>query len=55
MAAPVSEPNCDSVSTRNPTRTWLPSSSMDSTLPTRTPAIRTSSLTLSPPASLKAA
>ncbi len=37
------------------TLTWSPSSSTASTLPTRTPATRTSSLALSPPASLNAA
>ena len=37
------------------TFTWSPSSPTVSTLPTRTPAIRTSSLALSPPDSEKAA
>ena len=55
IAASVSWPNSASWSTRNVTRTWSPASSTSSTLPTRTPAIRTSSLALSPPASLNAA
>ncbi len=55
MAAAVSEPNSSPLSTRKATRTWSPASSTDSTLPTRTPAIRTSSSALSPPDSLKEA
>ena len=55
IAAAVSAPKSASPSTRKVTFTWSPSSSTFSTLPTRTPAIRTSSLGLSPPASLKAA
>ena len=48
-------PNWESVFTWNPMRTWSPSSSMVSTAPTRTPAMRTSSPTLMPPASAKLA
>ncbi len=55
IAACVSSPNSESVSTRKVTLTWSPSSSTVSTLPTRTPAIRTSSLALSPPDSENAA
>ena len=51
--APVSVPKRESVSTLKVTSTLSPASSTLSTLPTRTPAIRTSSLGLSPPASLK--
>ena len=53
--APLSVPNWESVLTWKPTFTESPSSSMVLTLPTRTPAMRTSSLTLRPPASLKEA
>ena len=55
MSARVSWPKSALSSTRKVTLTWSPSSSTFSTLPTRTPATRTSSLALSPPASLKAA
>ena len=55
IEAPVSVPNSESVLTRKDTFTWSPSSSIDSTLPTRTPAIRTGSFALSPPASENAA
>ena len=48
-------PNSESVLIRKVTLTWPSSSSTFSTLPTRTPAIRTSSLGLSPPASVKLA
>ena len=48
-------PNWESVLMRNPTWTLSPSSSMLSTAPTRTPAMRTSSPTLMPPASEKLA
>ncbi len=55
MSARVSLPKAAGSSTRKVTLTWSPSSSTFSTLPTRTPATRTSSLALRPPASLKAA
>ncbi len=55
IAAPVVDPKSTSFSTVNSTFTWSPSSPTDCTLPTRTPATRTSSLALSPPASVKAA
>ena len=55
MSARVSLPKSAFSSTRKVTFTWSPSSSTFSTLPTRTPATRTSSLALSPPASVKAA
>ena len=55
MAAWVSLPNPESESTRKVTFTWSPSSSIFSTLPTRTPAMRTGSSGLSPPDSLNAA
>ena len=55
IEAPVSVPNSESVLTRKVTFTWSPSSSIVSTLPTRTPAMRTGSLGLSPPASENAA
>lgn len=55
MAARVSSPNAEGVSTRKVTFTWSPSSATLSTLPTRTPAIRTSSFALRPPDSENAA
>ena len=55
IAAPVSVPKPESVLTRKVTFTSSSSRSTDWTLPTRTPATRTSSLALSPPASLKLA
>ena len=55
IAAPVSVPNSESVLTWKVTCTWSPSSAMSSTLPTRTPAMRTSSSALRPPASEKSA
>ncbi len=51
MAAAVSAPKPESVLILKPTLTSPSSSSIELTLPTRTPAMRTSSLTLRPPAS----
>ena len=53
--AEVREPRSVDRPTRKSTRTWLPSRSTAVTLPTLTPAIRTSSPALSPPASESAA
>ena len=55
IEARVSSPKPESESIRNATRTWFPSSSTFSTLPTRTPAMRTSSLAFRPPDSENAA
>ena len=55
MAAPVLVPNFGSPLILKVTFTWSPSRSTSSTLPTLTPAMRTSSPGLSPPASENAA
>ena len=55
IAARVSVPKPAASSTLKVTFTWPSSSSISLTLPTRTPAIRTSSLTLRPPASVNIA
>ena len=55
IAARVSVPKSAPSWIRKATFTWSPSSDTESTLPTRTPAMRTSSSAFSPPASLKSA
>ena len=55
IAARVSEPNLAASSTLKLTLTWPSSSAISSTFPTRTPAIRTSSFFLRPPASVNIA
>ena len=55
ISAPVWVPNFEGVSTLNVTSTLLPSRSTPVTLPTRTPAMRTSSLGLMPPPSVNEA
>ena len=55
IAARVSVPKSAPLSMRKATLTWSPSRDTESTLPTRTPAMRTSSFALRPPASLKSA
>ena len=55
LAAPVLVPNCGSPLTLKTTFTWSPSRSTESTAPTLTPAIRTSSPGFRQPASENAA
>ena len=55
ICAPVWVPNFEGVFTLKVTSTWSPLRSTAVTLPTRTPAMRTSSLVLMPLASEKEA
>ncbi len=55
ISAAVSVPSFTPRSTVISTRTWSPSSSTSRTLPTRTPATRTSSFGFTPPASVNCA